>query len=149
MRWLIVAVTAGGMAAGCAAPKAESPATATPEPQALPTEAKPPRVAIRKDKPVQLTRRGQAGVVSFADGKGNTVPAGATEAALDRLIDLYRAGDMQGWGGMILSGRAMMIEDGTHALLIDPGLAVHEVRLLDGRYAGRSAFMSAECLIAE
>ena len=137
---LIAAAPALLILVGCA-PK--EPAERTPATPAQPAEA------TRAATPEPLTgatpsRAGDVGVLRA--GGGEVVLAGTTQAALDRLIQLSTARDGAGVARMVFGGQAMAIDDGTRARLIDPGILSHEVRVLEGPYAGRSAFIPSEFL---
>lgn len=87
--------------------------------------------------------RGDVGVLEAGE---SDVFAGASQPALDRLTQLAIAGDREGIAQMTLAGQVLLIKRGTHARLIDPGILSHEVRVLEGEYAGRSAFIPCEYL---
>jgi hypothetical protein len=64
------------------------------------------------------------------------------------MRQLARAHDTLGMAQMEQAGQLYMIQDGTRARVIDPGFMVHEVRILEGTYAGRSGFIPVEFITA-
>lgn len=82
------------------------------------------------------------------DQKGSKVPVATSQEALDRLTKLSVANDSMGMAQMALAGQVLLVPDGTRAKLIDPGFLSHEVRVLEGDFAGRSGFIAAEFLVA-
>jgi hypothetical protein len=66
------------------------------------------------------------------------------EAANDQLIKVCNAKDSTGLAELMLQGRAWSVDEGTSALVVDPGVFTTEVRLLDGPQAGRSGLLPSE-----
>ncbi len=85
---------------------------------------------------------GDTAVLRVADG-GN-VAVCASEADLDRFTDLANAKDTAGISQMILAGRILLVPTGTRCKVIDPGLMVYEVRVSEGKHAGRAVFVTRE-----
>ncbi len=75
---------------------------------------------------------------------GDEVIVASTSHVLDRLYTLAHAKDHAGFDAMIGSGLAWSLPSGTSCLVIDPGLTTYEVRILEGKYSGRSGFVPRE-----
>ena len=70
-----------------------------------------------------------------------------SKAAYDELIKAFVAKDTYGWNLLILSGRALVVKSGTKVRVLD--LSVFEpteVRILEGEYAGRRAWIEHKLL---
>lgn len=66
----------------------------------------------------------------------------ASRDAYDRMWKLMQAKDTVGLTRMALVGQVWTIQNETPCLVIDPGLTVCEVRLLDGDWDGEAGFVS-------
>jgi hypothetical protein len=146
-QWWIVALTLL-IPTGCAASAKPLPARGEPT---VPSTKTPEGGSGVTPK---LTARpapfhGRTGDVGVLRAGENDVLAGASEAALDRLIKLSSARDGMGVAQLVLAGQVLVIKPGTHARLIDGGFMTHEVRILEGTHAGRSVFIPVEFLVAE
>jgi hypothetical protein len=62
----------------------------------------------------------------------------------DRLQQLANAKDEAGVRQFITSGRAFLARDGAAAMLINSGVLMNEVRIVDGPGAGRSGWLPRE-----
>lgn len=96
----------------------------------------------------QMVRTGEVGILRSGP-EHEDVLVGSTQGSYDRLTKLSVAKDGRGVTQMVLSDQVMSVKDGTHAKLIDAGFLCHEVRIVDGPYAGKSAFVAAEFLVPE
>jgi hypothetical protein len=81
----------------------------------------------------------------LVSGNGATgIWVAATPESFDRLGKLVYAKDMLGIQQLELSGVVWTEPIGTKVLMIDPGLASCEVRILEGPRLGRSCFVITE-----
>lgn len=87
---------------------------------------------------------GAAGILTSGSASREPVAIATTQADLDRLTKLSRARDGTGVAQMVMAGQVLLVDPGTGCKVIDPGLMVHEVRMTDGSYAGRSGFVPVE-----
>ncbi|MFH0945371.1 MAG: hypothetical protein V2A76_09260 [Planctomycetota bacterium] len=74
--------------------------------------------------------------------------AGVTDDDYDRVLELARANDKMGILDMRLAKRAAYLQAGTRCLVIKRGGFASEVRVLEGKYAGR-AFFTANSNLGE
>ena len=140
--WVVAPVLAAMFGCATHAPDAMTARPTVEHPTPTETASEPASTATSAERPF---RTGSIGVLRSG---GGYVLAGTSEAALDRLTQLCNAKDSYGLAQMMLAGQALGIKDGTRARLIDPGIITHEVRVLEGEYRGRSAFISAEFLVS-
>jgi hypothetical protein len=77
----------------------------------------------------------------------NKTWVGVTEKSYDELIKFISAKDEYGVIELLSNGMALEVDNGTSAILVSPaGLGVKEVRLLDGKYAGKLVYVCDEAL---
>ncbi len=68
----------------------------------------------------------------------------ASREAFDRMVTLAVADDKIGISHMLLAGQVWTALKGTRCEIIDPGLTVYEVRILEGDHAGRVCFVASD-----
>ncbi len=103
------------------------------------TSADDPKPQVRK-RPLT----GEKGYVSL--GKPGFVPVAGSGEYFDRSIKLSNAGDTMGIQQMLLAEQLILVESGTQILVIDLNFIGTEVRILSGKYQGRSGFVSNDFL---
>jgi hypothetical protein len=69
---------------------------------------------------------------------------GTTKDNYKRIIELSVAKDRDGIEQMISAGQALVVAEDTPAKVIQNGILNIEVRILDGKYAGQSGWISSE-----
>ncbi len=90
------------------------------------------------------------GSIARLDNGASHTLAGADKEAWDELARAVAAKDDIGWNLLILSGRALLVERGTRVrvLQIKGWSREAEVRILEGKYVVRKAWVSTEFLKA-
>jgi hypothetical protein len=94
-----------------------------------------------KAKPVKKTLK--VGDIGILDAGGDVFVA-VDQASNDRLTRLCVAKDETGVMQMVAQGRVFVAKSGTKARLIGAGFLTHEVRIVDGKHAGKSGWIAAE-----
>lgn len=99
--------------------------------------------AERKREAAKPKRVIGAGELGYLASEG-PVFVGATEEAENRLTKLAVAKDKEGILQMVVEGEAALLQSRTQVRIIDQGMLVTEVRILEGDYAGKSVFVPSE-----
>lgn len=72
---------------------------------------------------------------------------GDSKEALAEYTKALVSGDQYGKTAMISDGRIFPVKSGTRVLVLEHGFTVKGVRILDGKHAGRMAWIEAEFVI--
>lgn len=99
-------------------------------------------VVLTREPAKQVVGSGSIGYLA-SDGP---VLVGATEEANRRLTKLSVAHDHDGILQMIAQGQAALLKKRTQVRIIDQGVFLSEVRVLDGEFAGISVFVDSESI---
>lgn len=69
---------------------------------------------------------------------------GISKQAQDELIQSGIAGDKIGYQNLLLSGRAFILPEKTHVLVIDRGWFIRKIRILEGPYKNQTGWIAYE-----
>jgi transposase-like protein len=103
----------------------------------------PPAPAFQSDRSPSI------GDEAVLDMGGLAVWVAKTKADNSRLTQLCVAQDQLGIAEMLFDGRVMSVEVGTLVKVIDLGLFTTEIRILEGKHAGRSGFLPSEFVVSK
>lgn len=88
-------------------------------------------------------------ILGWPDDPTTTISGPVNEDAQDAMFKALRAKDEIGWNALVISGRILLIEPETRALVLDSRWGSYEVRLLTGRHIGRIAWVAEEAVKKE
>lgn len=77
------------------------------------------------------------------------IAGGVTKDDFDELTKAATAKDEAGFGQLIASGRAIVVDNNTKVKVIDTGLFKKRVRLLTGDHAGAAVWVASEHVESE
>jgi len=83
-------------------------------------------------------------IAYIATGDDKAVFVGSDRKTYNRLVDLALAKDTEGMMLMVLNGEAMVVDAGTKCRVIDPGIMLYEVRILEGDHNLQTAVLATE-----
>lgn len=86
-------------------------------------------------------------IVTLSSGAKKVILATDTDS-LSRLTQLSNAGDTEGALGLVLAGRAFLVDSDVQARIIDTGIFSSEVRILEGDQYGKSGWLPVEFIHA-
>ena len=102
----------------------------------------------RTSKPPQTTSKTlMPGDDAVVDAGNLVVHVAISKAALDRSIKAAIARDDLGHVALLLDEEIFVIEVGTLVRVIDIGFMTSEIRILEGKHAGRSGFLPSEFVV--
>ena len=87
---------------------------------------------------------GNHATLQFQHGGSGDLALGTTKAACEALTKAAVIGDRQGFMQIIMSGRGFGVPPGIKVLVLDRTIGLCEVRLLEGRFQGRSGWLEVE-----
>lgn len=100
----------------------------------------PVKVEAAASRPDRASQGEQARLSNNAD----RVSVAADSAAFDALSNAFSAKDTVGFTSLIIAGRVFQVSPDTKVLVLDPGFLTTEVRILEGKHAGKSGLVPAE-----
>lgn len=114
-----------------------------PKPSA-PTATQPAVVQNQQPTPSQKVAIGENGYIKVTSPK--TILAD-TKTDLDELTKIYLANDTAGIQEFLLSGKGFSVSNGTKILVIDTGVGVRKVRVLEGDNINGSGWLPMEFVV--
>lgn len=105
--------------------------------------------ASNSAKPSLDTYRPVAGdLAELSMGSSSSVLVAPTKEAYNRLTKLGHSNDVQGIDSLIELGVVWKVPAGTPCRVVDAGVLTYEVRILEGAYVDRLAFVVREFVVA-
>ena len=108
-----------------------------------PTTSTQPAVALPSEQPAPSTKvsLGEEGYIKVTSPK--TILAN-TKTDLDALTKTYLANDTAGIGEFLVAGRGFAVSNSTKVLVIDTGVGVRKVRVLEGDQINNTGWLPME-----